>query len=86
MQEQTEILKEMLGVLRETAATLRAGRDKSAESYADICDKLDSVIATMNVLCGGGSDTIGALAVRLDNIESTLSDIRAKLEEVHLSL
>ena len=28
MQEQTEILKEMLGVLRETAATLRAGRDK----------------------------------------------------------
>ena len=86
MQEQTEILKEMLGVLRESAATLRSGQDKSAESYAEFCDKLDSVIATLNVLCGGGSDTIGALAVRLDNIESTLSDMRAKLEEVHLSL
>ena len=86
MQEQSEILKEMLGVLRETADVLHAGRDKSADAYDEISDKLDSLIATLNVLCGGGPDTIGAVIARLDQIESVLSDMRAKLDEVRLSM
>ncbi|MFA0814217.1 MAG: hypothetical protein ACC608_00345 [Anaerofustis sp.] len=85
MDEQGKILNEILGVLRDMRGDLSSMWNRE-EDCGTLCDKLDAITATLNVLSGGGMDNIGAVIGRLDAIESTLSELSGKLDEMHLSI